>query len=224
MSITSNLSTTTKTLYTSLSALTLIGMLGIVGITANAGFFGGNEEVRAALESGDYEAFKSAVQVEDDQGRISRRFRNLDEEEFLRLQARFLGEEAIQDAIENDDYAAYQEAVEGLESEGIETRMGRRRGLKMIAETEEEFADLVAIYEEKEALQTELTAAVTAGDQAQFEALLQEQFASFEERFAETSQSPRRRPELTQQMFDTLYERAQEAVENGEEIQLRSMR
>ena len=223
MSITDNLQFTKKHLYAGLSALTLVGILGFAGVSAKAGprFLSGNEAARAALESGDYEAFKSAVQVEDEEGRISRRFTQFDEAQFLRLQERFLSEEMLREAIEAGDYEAYREVVEGLEQEGIETRMGRHHGLKMVAETEEEFAQLVTVYQEKQAFQDELEAAVSAGDQEQFEQLLEERLVRLQERLDSRHARHRQRPEPTREQLDELFAQAQEAVEDGEEIRLR---
>ena len=223
MSITNNLQLTKKHLYAGLSTLTLVGILGFAGINAKASprFLSGNEVAREALESGDYEAFKSAVQVEDEQGRISRRFSEFDEAQFLRLQERFLQEEMIQDAIEAGDYVAYREVIEGLEQEGVETRTGRRHGLKMVAETEEEFEQLVSIYQEKQDFQEELQAAVVADDQAQFEQLLEERLTGLQERIDARREARRERPEPTQEQLNELFAQAQAAVEDGEEIRLR---
>lgn len=221
--VTNFTNSTTKYLALGLSALTLIGILGMGTITGQAGFLKKNPAAQKALRSGDLAAFREAVQTTDEQGRISRRVKNLDEAEFIRLQEVFLQTELLQQAITANDYDAYREIVASLEAEGIETRMGRRHGLKMIAETEEEFAQLVQLYAEKEALQTELRVAVEAEDKDTFGELVKEHRTRLRERLVGV-QNTKTLPPLSEDRIEDLYRRAQEAIVEGEEISLRPER
>lgn len=212
-------------LYTGLGVLTLVGALSIAGLTGNAGYFKKSEAVQDALRSGDIEAFQAAV-TQEGNSRLAARVENIDEEKFAQLQQKFLSHEAVKEAIAEGDWEAYQEAVAALENNDGETRMGRKHGHKMIAETEEEFNELVEKYNENIAVQEDLLEAVTNDDRAAFDTIILEQI---EERRADIDSEKLARieerfPEITDEMLDTLWENAQLAVENGDEINLRTLK
>ena len=104
-------------------ALLVVAMVVSVG-TASAhlgGWFGGNEEIKQALENKDFDAWKEAVSEKSD-SRIS----SITQDDFDRMVERYEAnaekraewEEKmapVKEAIENRDYEAWRTAVEDLE-------------------------------------------------------------------------------------------------------------
>lgn len=209
-----------KQLYTGIGALGVATVIGM-GVTTNAGFLN-SQAATDALRSGDLEAFKAAVEVEGNE-RLQNKLDSIDEERFEELQERFNTKEAIQAAIEADDFEAYQEAIADLDDED-----GGRRGFRgkgFIAETEEEFNELVSRYNEREAIRADLTAAVENDDRATFDAIIEEQIENKNDDIDEQegSQLRRGRLDITEEQLDIMWENAQEAVADGEEINLKTL-
>ncbi len=208
-----------KQLYTGIGAIGLVGVLGM-SVTSSAGFMG-NQAATEALQNGDLDAFKAAVEVEGNE-RLQSKLDSLDEERFAELQERFNTKEAIKESIENEDYDAYQAAVAELDTEDE----GRgHRGRNFVVDSEEEFLDLVERYNEKEATQLALTEAVNNDDREEFDAIIDERISDRIQDIDEEegSQLNRRTIELSDEQRDELWENAQQAVEDGEEINLKSL-
>lgn len=121
--------------------------LFIVGVVVTAGVasaFGGQmfgkdsetrEEVKAALESGDYDAWIEAHNKEFTQEMFKEA-----QERHAEMEAHRESREAVRDAIDAEDYEAYTYAIEELDEEGKFTVMD-----------EQDFETLVELHKAKEA-------------------------------------------------------------------------
>jgi vacuolar-type H+-ATPase subunit C/Vma6 len=98
-----------------LLALMIMGTAAVSGAYAYAGSFGKgflqDEEVKAALENGDYDSFMAAVTQELPN--------QLTEERFERMAERFQARQAVMQALEAGDYDAWVAAVEAAKPPGI---------------------------------------------------------------------------------------------------------
>lgn len=132
--------TNKKKIALGLLGLTAVSVMGAAAASAlpggfgHKGGFGGNEQIKEAVDANDFDAFVNAISEIDPD-----RAEDISEEDFAQIVEKHENREAVHDAIENEDYDAFLEAIEDA---------GKRNVDDM---TEEKFQQIVTRHNAHEA-------------------------------------------------------------------------